>query len=105
LNSFSTDFLFLSTFALVQLIVFGAERFGIFAGIVPAFRYNLISRTPAYKDFHCTRAKRTGEAIGAKVSILFFCNHPKQTIKKPSCSIEQDGSFYLLNFNDEQLFS
>jgi len=29
-------------------------------------RSNLLRRTPAQKDFRCTRAKRTGEAIGAK---------------------------------------
>ena len=49
-----------------DLLIFGAERFGIFAGMGPAIRCNLVSRTPAHKDFIFTRAKRTGEAIGAK---------------------------------------
>jgi hypothetical protein len=30
-----------------------------------ALRRNLLCRTPAQKDFRFTRAKRTGEAIGA----------------------------------------
>jgi len=30
------------------------------------WRSNLLRRTPAQKDFRFTRAKRTGEAIGAK---------------------------------------
>jgi hypothetical protein len=37
-----------------------------FLGAIPAIRSNLLCRTPAQKDFRCTRAKRTVEAIGAK---------------------------------------
>lgn len=33
----------------------GAESFGSFIGIGPAFRFNLVSRTPAHKDFHFYR--------------------------------------------------
>jgi hypothetical protein len=36
----------------IQLIDFGAERFGISIGIGPAIRFNLACRTPAHKDFH-----------------------------------------------------
>ena len=39
----------------------------IFLELFPAIRCNLLRRTPAQKDFHCTRAKRTGEAIGARI--------------------------------------
>ena len=35
-----------------------------FAGMGPAIRYNLPKKK--WEDFHLTRAKRTGEAIGAK---------------------------------------
>jgi len=37
------------------LIIIEAERFGFLMNIVPAFRYNLVNRTPVHKDFHCNR--------------------------------------------------
>ena len=39
------------------------------------WRSNLLCRTPAQKDFHCTRAKRTGEAIGARGAAGLFCKY------------------------------
>ena len=43
-----------------------------FFGALPAIRCNLLRRTMAQKDFHCTRAKRTGEAIGAAEEPIFL---------------------------------
>jgi len=40
----------------------------LFFGAFPAIRSNLLCRGSAQKDFHCTRAKRTGEAIGARAA-------------------------------------
>jgi len=48
------------------LYLFGFDI--VFLELFPAIRSNLLRRTPAQKDFHCTRAKRTGEAIGARAS-------------------------------------
>lgn len=38
-----------------NVIIFRSRNNGHFRKHRPAFRYNLISRTPAYKDFHCNR--------------------------------------------------
>src|SRR5688572_10580153 len=65
---------------------FGAETLGFFNGISPAFRFNSrLTKTTAKKpcfsksgDFHFTRAKRTGGAIGAKESHFVFLPSSKK---------------------------
>lgn len=49
----------------------------VFLGALPAIRCNLLTPEasgPAQKDFHCRRAKRTGEAIGAQDCWVHHCS-------------------------------
>ena len=50
----------------------------IFLELFPAIRSNLLCRTTAQKDFHCTRAKRTGEAIGARAVAVIYLSILKE---------------------------
>ena len=53
---------------ILKIGLISGSVFNILLGALAVIRYNLLCRTSAQKDFHYTRAKGTGEAIGARAA-------------------------------------